>query len=184
MLKRTAMIVLMLGMMLVCCTMVFGAGRRDKSSSEGVVKIGAPAPDFTLRDLEGKSISLQSLHGKVVILTFWATWCPACRSEMPSLNALYRRLARQGVVVLGINGGEPTARVKSFMEKENLDFPVVMDESGDVHALYQIRQYPTMFIIDRQGRLVDRHIGLRDWNAPEHVQTLRSLIGNAAEEKR
>ena len=72
-------------------------------------------------------ISLQRLRGKVVILTFWATWCPACRSELPSLDDVNRRLARQGVVVLGINGGEPASRVKAFMVKENLDFPVVMD---------------------------------------------------------
>ena len=181
--KKTVIFALMLGIVLLCCSISFGAGRRDKSSPESVVKIGAPAPDFTLRDLEGESISLQSLRGKVVILTFWATWCPACRSELPSLDAVNRRLSPQGVVVLGINGGEPTARVKSFMVKENLYFPVVMDESGDVHALYQIRQYPTTFIIDRQGRLVDRHIGLRDWNALEDVQALRSLTGKPLEEK-
>lgn len=181
--KKPAILVLMLSLVLLCCNMTFGAGRRDKSSPEGVVKIGAPAPDFTLRDLEGRALSLKSLRGKVVILTFWATWCPACRSELPSLDAVNRRLGPQGAVVLGINGGEPTARVKSFMTTGHLDFPVVMDESGDIHAMYQVRQYPTTFIIDRQGRLVDRHIGLRDWNAPEHIQALRLLIGNSPEEK-
>jgi peroxiredoxin len=183
MLKKNAILVLILGLVLLCCNLTFGAGRRDKSLPEGVIKIGAPAPNFTLQDLEGRSISLQSLRGKVVILTFWATWCPACRTELPSLDALNRRLARRGAVVLGINGGEPIARVKSFMAKGNLDFPVVMDESGDIHDLYQVRQYPTTFVIDRQGRLVDRHIGLRDWNAPEHFQALRTLIGNAPEER-
>ena len=78
---------------------------------------------------------------------------------------------------------KPASRVKAFMVKENLDFPVVMDESGDIHALYQVRQYPTTFIIDRQGRLLDRHVGLRDWSAPEVIEALRSLPGNALEGK-
>ena len=182
--KKTVMPFLTFGMVLFCCSMALSAGRRDKSASDGVIEIGAPAPDFTLRDLEGGDFSLKSLRGKVVVLTFWATWCPACRSELPSLNALNRRLARHEVVVLGINGGESAARVKAFMVKENLDFPVVIDESGDIHALYQVRQYPTTFIIDRQGRLSDRHIGLRDWNAPDVVEALRSLTGNALEERR
>lgn len=181
--RKPVIPVFILGVVLLCCTLAFGAGRRDKSPPDGVIQIGSPAPNFTLRDLEGRALSLQSMRGKVVILTFWATWCPACRSELPSLNETNRRLARQGVVVLGINGGETTARVKSFMVKESLDFPVVMDESGDIHALYQVRQYPTTFIIDRQGLLVDRHIGLRDWNAPKEREALRSLIGNALEEK-
>jgi peroxiredoxin len=169
--------------LLLCWSVAWGGGRRDANSRVEDLGVGLPAPDFTLKDLEGNDITLHEYRGRVVVLSFWATWCPACRAEMPSLEALHRRMAEQGVVVLGVNGGEPVERVRDFMTNLRLSFPVAMDTDGRIHARYHIRQYPVTFIIDRKGRLVERHLGLRDWNAPEVVETLRTLAEKGLEGK-
>lgn len=179
--KKTVMAMTLFAMVFLWCGFAFGAGWRDKDPAVGTPQIGRPAPDFTLPGTDGIPVSLSGLRGKVVVLVFWASWCPACREELPALAGLHRRMAGQGVMVLGINGGESAARVKDFMNKTDLDLPVILDASGDVHGLYQVRQYPTTFIIDRRGQIAERHIGLRDWNAPEVAETLRALAGNGAE---
>lgn len=170
-------LLLAVGMLLLCFTVVLAGGRRDRQSQGQELGIGLEAPNFKLKNQAGEVTTLRQYRGQVVILAFWATWCPACRSEMPSLQALHERMAGQGVVVLGINGGEAPEKVKAFMAASELSFPVLMDADGQVHARYRIRQYPVTFIIDREGRVVERYLGLRDWNAPDVVQTLGSLMG-------
>jgi thiol-disulfide isomerase/thioredoxin len=82
--------------LLLCWAVAWGGGRRDANSRVEDLSVGLPAPDFTLKDLEGNDITLHEYRGRVVVLSFWATWCPACRAEMPSLEALHRRMAEQG----------------------------------------------------------------------------------------
>ncbi|ABA89195.1 apocytochrome c disulfide reductase ResA [Syntrophotalea carbinolica DSM 2380] len=176
-------LVLSVGMLLLCFAVVLAGGRRDKQSQGQELGIGLEAPNFKLKNQAGEVTTLRQYRGQVVVLAFWATWCPACREELPSLAGLHRRMAGQGVMVLGINGGESAARVNDFMNRANLDLPVLLDASGEVHGLYQVRQYPTTYIIDRQGKLVERHIGFHDWNAPEVAGALRSLAGNGSEVK-
>lgn len=170
-------LVLSVGMLLLCFTVVLAGGRRDKQNQGQELGIGLEAPSFELKNQAGDVTTLRQYRGQVVVMTFWATWCPACRSEMPSLEALHERMAGQGVVVLGINGGESPEKVKAFMATSNLSFPVLMDVEGQVHARYRVRQYPVTFIVDPEGRVVERYLGLRDWNAPDVVQTLGSLLG-------
>src|ERR1051326_1674541 len=116
--------------------------------------------DFTLTDVEGKSWTLQSLHGKVVLVNFWATWCPPCRKEMPDLVTLYRKFKDRGLVVLAISD-EEIAKVKPFLAERNLGFPILLDPGRKINDLFRIDGIPKTFIYDREGKLAAQSIDMR-----------------------
>lgn len=116
--------------------------------------------DFTLTDLAGKPWHLRELRGKVVLVNFWATWCPPCRKEMPDLQALYEKYKDQGFVVLAISD-EDEAKVAPFIAEQKIGYPVVLDPEGRVHRLYQIEGIPKSFVYDREGKLVAQSIDMR-----------------------
>ena len=116
--------------------------------------------DFTLRDLDGHDWSMKDLHGKVVLVNFWATWCPPCRKEMPSLQQLYTRFKDQGLVILAISD-EPSDKVQPFVSKININFPVLLDPTKAVHQLFTIEGIPKTFVYDREGKLVAQSIDMR-----------------------
>lgn len=117
----------------------------------------SPAPDFELTASDGKGVRLGDLRGKVVLLNFWATWCPPCKAEMPDLNALQRKYgAERDFVVLGINDMENAADVIAFAEREGIAFPLLLDPEGRViKDLFDVRYLPTSMIIDRAGNIRD-----------------------------
>ena len=116
--------------------------------------------DFTLSDLEGESWHLHELHGKVVLLNFWATWCPPCRKEMPDLEALFEKYKSQGLLVLSISD-EEAAKVKPFIEQQNITYPILLDPGSRIHELYQVDGIPKTFVYDRDGNLVAQSIDMR-----------------------
>ncbi len=116
--------------------------------------------NFTLTDLSGKNWTLRDLHGKVVLVNFWATWCPPCRKEMPDLETLYRRFGPQGLVILGISD-EEAAKVKPFIEQQRVTYPVLLDPGRRVNELFQIEGIPKTFIYDREGKIVAQSIDMR-----------------------
>lgn len=116
--------------------------------------------DFTLTDLEGKAWHLADLHGKVVLVNFWATWCPPCRKEMPDLQALYDKYKDQGFVVLSISD-EVTAKIAPFIKERNITYPVLLDPGRKVNELFQVEGIPKSFVYDREGRLVAQSIDMR-----------------------
>jgi peroxiredoxin len=116
--------------------------------------------DFTLTDLQGKSWHLQDLHGKVVLLNFWATWCPPCRKEMPDLQALYDKYKDQGFVVLAISD-EDSAKVAPFIAEKKIGYPVMLDPGGKVHELFEVEGIPKSFVYDREGKMVAQSIDMR-----------------------
>jgi peroxiredoxin len=137
----------------------------DPQFQEAMAKLAAADAarqnaDFTLTDLEGESWHLQDLRGKVVLVNFWATWCPPCRKEMPDLQALFDKYKGQGFVVLSISD-EEAAKVKPFIEQQNITYPVMLDPGGKVHALYQVDGIPKSFVYDRDGNLVAQSIDMR-----------------------
>jgi peroxiredoxin len=116
--------------------------------------------DFTLTDLQGKTWSLKELKGKVVLVNFWATWCPPCRKEMPDLNTLYQRFKDQGFVILAISD-EEADKVKPFIAERNISYPVMLDPGRKVNELFQVQGIPKSFVYDRDGKLVAQSIDMR-----------------------
>jgi|ERR1039458_6989393 peroxiredoxin len=116
--------------------------------------------DFTLTDLQGKTWSLRQLKGKVVLVNFWATWCPPCRKEMPDLNTLYQRFKDQGFVILAISD-EEADKVKPFIAERNISYPVMLDPGRKVNELFQVEGIPKSFVYDREGKLVAQSIDMR-----------------------
>ena len=115
--------------------------------------------DFTLQDLDGRTWTLKQLRGKVVLVNFWATWCPPCRKEMPDLETLYDRFKNQGLVILSISD-EEAGKVKPFIAERKIQYPVLLD-GGKVHQLFQVEGIPKSFVYDRDGKLVAQSIDMR-----------------------
>lgn len=116
--------------------------------------------DFTLKDLHGKKVTLSELRGKIVMVNFWATWCPPCRQEMGDLGALYTHFQSQGLVVLSITDENPF-KVGSFLAQANYQPPVLLDSDGKVHKLFHVDGVPRTFVFDRGGKLVAQAIDQR-----------------------
>jgi peroxiredoxin len=116
--------------------------------------------DFTLTDLQGKVWTLSALHGKVVLVNFWATWCPPCRKEMPDLNVLYQRFKDQGLVILAISDEEPD-KVQPFLAERQITYPVMLDPGRKVNELFQVEGIPKSFVYNREGKLVAQSIDMR-----------------------
>jgi len=131
----------------------------SETQTPSVAQVGAPAPDFQLQDLNGKTVSLSSLRGSPVMLNFWATWCPPCREEMPFIQQIYEEWSDRGLVLLAVDMGESPARVESFLQSYNLSLPVLMDIRQDVAGQYGIMGIPTTFFIDKDGILQNRKVG-------------------------
>jgi thiol-disulfide isomerase/thioredoxin/Cu/Ag efflux protein CusF len=123
-----------------------------------------PAPDFTLPTLSGAPIRFAELRGKAVLLNFWATWCVPCRTEMPSIEALYQRYKDRGLEVLAVNLDLlSTAGVEAFMQEVGMTFRVGLDPSWSTARAYRVLGLPTTYLIDRAGYVVVREFGARDW---------------------
>lgn len=121
---------------------------------------GGTAVNFALAALDGEGIALSDYDGDVVIMNFWATWCPPCRAEMPGLNRFYEAHREKGMVILAINEEEGVETVRPFIEANNFTFPVLLDLQGQVAQQYSTRSYPTTFIIDREGVIQHVQTGL------------------------
>jgi peroxiredoxin len=135
------------------------------------------APDFTVPDLSGQVVRLSAYRGRVVLVNVWATWCPPCREEMPSMERLHERLKDRGFVLLAVSQDEgPIAGVKAFVEQMKLTFPVLVDPDGEVGRKYGIWGFPESFLVDRDGRIVERVIGPRDWSAPDQIARIEGLL--------
>jgi peroxiredoxin len=134
------------------------------------------APDFVLPDLTGQVVRLSQLKGKVVVLNIWATWCPPCRKEMPTMELLYQKMKGADFVMLAASQDvDGKNAVGPYLQERGLTFPVLLDISGEVGKKYGVTGYPETFIIDRQGTIVHRHIGYNDWSQPSVETALRRL---------
>ena len=135
------------------------------------------APDITLPDIQGNQVSLSDLKGKVVLLNFWATWCPPCKEEMPSMEQLYRRFKDQGLVILAVNiEQEGQQAVPAFLQKTPYTFPILLDTEAVAQNTYKVFKFPETFIIDRNGNVVEKVIGAIDWTSPKALKFINFLL--------
>ena len=138
---------------------------------------GATAPGFTLQRIgDGQAVSLADSRGRVVLLNFWATWCPPCEAEMPAMERLYRGLRGEGFELLAISVDEEAADVEAFRERHGLSFPVLHDPDRAVANAYQTYKFPESLLIDPEGVVVGRFIGEKEWDSPLYVARIRKLL--------
>lgn len=138
---------------------------------------GQKAPDFTLKDINGNPVSLSSLKGRVVILNFWATWCPPCKAEIPSMNKLQQMFKNKGLVILAVSTDRAVVDVKDFLKKNPVAFTVVVDYNLNVsRSLYKVFMLPTTFLIDKRGVIVEKHFGEQDWTDPDIIKEIEALL--------
>ncbi|MDH5405631.1 MAG: TlpA family protein disulfide reductase [Candidatus Aminicenantes bacterium] len=156
MVKNKSLIPIILLLLGVALFSLSGFGKIKGQSSS------SPAPDFALPDLEGKTVKLSDFKGNVIILDFWATWCPPCVQEIPHFIELYEQYKENGFQMIGIaiQSGSAT-NVKQFVEKHGINYPILMGNKEITREYGGINAIPTTFVIDRQGRIVEKYIGYR-----------------------
>jgi thiol-disulfide isomerase/thioredoxin len=134
------------------------------------------APDFAVQDLAGKQVKLSDFRGKVVFLNFWATWCPPCRAEMPSMQRVYEKY-KDKIAFMAVDMQEKKDKVAPFVQKEGYTFPIYLDERGAAAMMYGIQSIPTTFIVDKQGNIAAAAIGAREWDTPAVYAVIDALVG-------
>ena len=146
-------------------------------SATAQVKEGENAPNFTLKNLDGKEISLNQFRGKHVLINFWATWCGPCKIEMPSLEALYERFKDRNFVLLAISNDMFGANiVKPFVKTHKINFPVLLDQRLKVSNAFGVVSLPTTFMIDPQGKIIGALFGAEDWATPSNILYFENLL--------
>lgn len=134
-------------------------------------------PAFVLPGLDGLPLALRAHRGRVVLLNFWATWCPPCRAEMASMEALHRAYRGRGLVILAVSTDVEGAQVvEPYVRSRGLTFPVLLDPSGAVAQRYAVRGLPTTYLVDRAGLIVSREVGARDWNGAGARRLLERVL--------
>jgi len=152
------------------------AQRALRSANINVLGQRIEPRNFTLPLLNGGNAALSAYRGKVVILNFWATWCPPCRVEMPSMETLYRRFNDQGLEILAVDVGEDALTVQRFMRNYGYTFPILLDRDNRVSSIYGIEAIPTTYIIDREGKIISRIIGSIMWDTPQVITAFDALL--------
>ena len=152
-------------------------------TTEGIIPApmeGFLAPDFELTSLDGERLKLSELRGKAVLVNFWASWCPPCRSEMPAMQQIYTDFSPDDLVILAVNSThqDRLADVENFVSERNLTFPILLDQDGQVSASYQVRSLPTSFFVDPDGIIREVVIG-----GPMAEALLRTRVESLFEEE-
>jgi peroxiredoxin len=156
-----------LGAILVLMTAAAPTTHEARSLSLQAPTEEVEAPDFTLPDVAGKKSRLKDYRGKVVFLNFFATWCAPCRDEMPAMERLYRTYKDKGLMVLAVDIREGGNDVRAFTQELKLSFPALLDEDGSVAHAYGIRPVPATYLIGRDGKILWRAFGSREWDSSD-----------------
>lgn len=185
-LKIAVLIVGLVGLVgLVLLVEARGSERVRRSMVEDIAALGAetadrPAPDWTLKGVDGQEYSLKDLRGKVVFLNFWASWCPPCREEMPSMERLARKYAGRELVMVAISQDEDFNQMQRFlggvMPDGQLTMQIPVDPQGRTSRLYGTEKLPETYIIDREGQIVARFVNKYDWEREEVDRFIERLL--------
>ena len=164
--KKFTLLILLLGL-----TLLSACGQAPK-----VAEVGKRAPDFTLVDRQGKTWTLSDLKGQVVFVNFWATWCPPCREEMPSMQRLFTMLPKDKFKMLAIVNKDDPKLADSFAKKLGITMPILDDQANIVGPTYGLTGLPETFIVDKKGVLREKFIGPANWDSPGVLQMLMKYI--------
>ena len=142
---------------------------------------GTPAPAFELPPVGGgPSLGVKQLRGKVVLINFWATWCKPCEDEMPAMERLYRTLSGSGFELIAISVDDDRSLVEPFAKRLGLTFPILLDPEHEAAKAYQTFRFPESLLVDRNGIVVERYIGSKDWDAAAYIARIRRLLAEPA----
>jgi peroxiredoxin len=155
-------------------TLFFISSTANLSASS--VEAETKAPDFSLKDVNGKDLSLSSYKGKVIVLAFWATWCPSCKDEMPKLQRLYHEMKSRGLEVIAVSSDYSEDSLKEYLSKNSFDFHILYDGKRSVTRQYKLSFLPVTFLIDRNGVISDKIPGEFDWPSPETKIKIEKLL--------
>ena len=131
--------------------------------------------DFSAQALDGAPQSLSRLRGKIVILNFWATWCPPCRAEMPALDALWKKDKDKALAIMGVSLSEERQTVKDFVAKAGSSYPIFLDPSGELGGRFGVRSIPTTYVFDKDGQAIAGKIGGAEYDSAESVELFAEL---------
>jgi peroxiredoxin len=151
-----------------------------QSRRQHPLRVGDRAPDFTLPALTQQAISLHDYRQNVVVLNFWATWCPPCVEEAPGLKEFAERTRSLGVTVLGVSVDQDQAALEKFVVEQQLSFPIARDPDQAVASRYGTFRFPETYVIDADGKIAKKIIGAIDWRDPQLITFVRSLIRPSA----
>ncbi|HEV2671924.1 MAG TPA: TlpA disulfide reductase family protein [Gemmatimonadales bacterium] len=163
----------------VVMTAVFGIALAIKLRPQlNLIEVGTSAPDFKAVALPGgRPATIADYRGKVVLLNIWATWCPPCKVEMPSMERLHKKLAGTGFQLVAVSvDEEDSSVVNTFVKDYGLTFQILHDQDGTIREIYQTTGVPESFVIDRDGVIVKKVIGAADWDAPVNENLIRRLL--------
>ena len=158
------------GMLTVCVLAFIMPAVAGAASAQG------PAPNFTLKSLNGKNLKLSEMTGNVVLINFWASWCGPCREEMPLLNDLHNKYQPLGFTVLGVNVEEQVDSARGFLKNFPVDFPILLDSSNQVSKLYDVIAMPTTVVVDRDGNMRYLHKGYKPGDEKKYVDMVKKLV--------
>jgi cytochrome c biogenesis protein CcmG/thiol:disulfide interchange protein DsbE len=179
--KKSSLKQIVFFIVLVVAVVLFVVGfiAKDKKSGGKIITKGDKAPEFRLPDMKGQIINLSDLKGKVVIIHFWATWCPPCVEEIPTLSYLNEQLAGTDFVLLAISVDENGAQgVAPFLKQKGLNLPVLLDPDRVIASRYGTFKFPETYILDRAGIVQHKIIGPADWRDPSAIKLLKDMIAS------
>ena len=175
----------------VTAVVVFGNGPLAKTDSDsnkldrlmaamGVIEtsLSTDPLEAKLQNTAGRHVGLDDFRGKIVFLNFWTTWCPSCRTEMPSMERLHRKLIGKNFAMVTVNIKESASQVKKFFEEYKLTFTALLDTTGEVSTGLSIRAIPTTFILDKSGKIIGSITGPREWDSKKTVAFFEQLADN------
>ena len=158
------------GLILACLLSIFAMSHVQAASNKG------PAPNFTLKSLNGKNLKLSEMTGNVVLINFWASWCGPCREEMPLLNSLHKKYEPLGFTVLGVNVEEKSKNARGFLKDFPVDFPILLDNKNTVSKKYKVVAMPTTVMVDRDGNVRYLHKGYKSGDEKKYRKMIKKLV--------
>jgi peroxiredoxin len=155
---------------------ISGCSKPQEGKQPLRAELGKLAPDFELQDTTGKTWKLSALKGQIVFVNFWATWCPPCREEMPSMQELYKSMPNDKFKMLSILSNDDPTVASNFAAKGGFDFPILIDPDSQIAQDYGLTGVPETYIVDKQGILRQKYLGPRLWSSPEAKKMLMDYV--------